>query len=613
MISTFSFANICSTFDTSSTQRPFITIKVQGVTSTWLYDTGAAANCMSLSEFRKIPPEKRPPKLPTLYNLSTASAHSLNIVGVYNMSLEMNNRKITSPVFVCSNLNQKAILGMDAIRKFGLIYSPNKNSFSFETIPICENNLFPSTLASLSTVKTVKIPALTSISIPVSVISDNAYCPPPGVTGLAHIASPTFPLLNGGPGLVQTNRFGETTVRINNCSPAEIEIPKRTKIGFLESVNPHTVREVNKDLFVAAIDSVQPPPPLPILSHEKQRFLKDLNLSVPEQEKDAYLELLLNNHDVFSKNVNDLGCATNHEHKIHLKNTLPTYTKQFPIPESYRDQLITQVKEWLKMGIVQPTNSPYNSPIFVVPKKDGTPRYVLDFRKLNANSQTDKYSMKTVEECIGDIGRSGSTIFSTLDLSSGFWQLPLEKNSQKYTAFTVHNLGQFEWTRTSQGLHSAPSQYQRLMELTTKGLQNVIVYIDDLLVHTSDHATHRQSLQQLFDRLRKANLKLNLKKCYFGSTNVTYLGFRLTPQGILPGSDKLAAVKNARPPTNVHQIRQFLGLANFFRTHIRNFSAISSPLNVLTRKDTRWRGGPLPPLLSKLLTNSDLHFAQNLL
>jgi hypothetical protein len=137
------------------------------------------------------------------------------------------------------------------------------------------------------------------------------------------------------------------------------------------------------------------------------------------------------------------------------------------------------------------------------------------------------------------------------------------------------------------------------MELTTKGLQNVIVYIDDLLVHTSHHATYRQSLQQLFDQLRKANLKLNLKKCHFGSTNDTYLGFRLTPQGILPDSDKLAAVKNARPPTNVHQIGQFLGLANFFRTHIRNFSAISSPLNVLTRKDTRWRGGPLPPPCSQ--------------
>ncbi len=128
MVSSFSLSNICSTFFNNSVNRPFITMKVQGVTSTWLYDTGAAANCMSLSEFRKIPPAHRPPRLPTLFNLSTASAHALNIVGVYNLTFSVNGRSATSPVFVCSNLNQSAILGMDAIKKLGLMFSPNKNS-----------------------------------------------------------------------------------------------------------------------------------------------------------------------------------------------------------------------------------------------------------------------------------------------------------------------------------------------------------------------------------------------------------------------------------------------------------------------------------------------------
>ncbi|MGV1013304.1 MAG: reverse transcriptase family protein, partial [Flavobacterium sp.] len=605
------FPTVCSTVSQNSVKRPFITLKVQGITSSWLFDTGAATNVMSLQAFRKIKPENRPPKLPAMLNLSTASADALKIVGVYNLSFNLNGQSIISPVYVCSNLNQDAILGMDAIKKFGLIYSPKRERFSFENEkisattfsdsyfktssdsyqPTFSDGYFsdnPSALASLSVIKTVKIPPLTSLSLAVSSLSLDHYRPPPGILGLAHVGHPSLPFLNGGPGIVETNRLGEVTVRVNNCSPAEIELKKDSIIGYFETINPSTVKEINSDLFIHTINQVDPTF-LPALNPpEKFTFLKDLNLTVPAEERQAYLDLILKNHDVFSKTKSDLGCARNFEHKIHLKNSQPTYVKQFPVPEAYRSQLELQVKEWLKMGIVQPTNSPYNSPIFVVPKKDGTPRYVLDFRKLNSNSQTDKYSMKTVEECIGDIGRSGSTIFSTLDLSSGFWQLPLEKNSQKFTAFTVHNMGQFEWTRTSQGLHSAPSQYQRLMELTMKGLHNVIVYIDDLLVHNSDHVAHRESLQFLFDRLRKTNLKLNLKKCHFGSTNVTYLGFRLTPEGILPGTDKLAAVKNAAPPTNVHQIRQFLGLANFFRTHIRNFSLISSPLNALTRKDAHW-------------------------
>jgi len=262
IISAFSLTNICSTFS-DKVARPFITLKVQGETSTWLFDTGAAVNCISLAEFRKIPPDRRPPKLPPMFNLSTASADSLKIVGVYNLTFSLQNRSITSPVFVCSNLNQNAILGMDAIKKLGLIYSPIKEQFSFETPSVNSLDNTPAHLASLTTIKSITIPPLTSVSLTVSALSNNAYRPPAGVTGLAYINSPAFPLLNGGPGLVQLNRFSETTIRVNNCSPAQIEIPKHSVIGFLENVQPQTVKEINPELYVSVIDSIRPPPTPP--------------------------------------------------------------------------------------------------------------------------------------------------------------------------------------------------------------------------------------------------------------------------------------------------------------------------------------------------------------
>jgi hypothetical protein len=261
----------------------------------------------------------------------------------------------------------------------------------------------------------------------------------------------------------------------------------------------------------------------------------------------------------------------------------------------HRELIEAQVKEWLKVGVIQKSNSKYNCPIFLVPKKDsGAFRIVQDFRKLNANTMEDKYSMRDVTECIAEIGRAESSIFSTLDLTSGFWQLPLDEKSRQYTAFNLYGFGQFEWLVASMGLSSSPSAFQRLMELTLDGIKNAIVYIDDVLVHTKTHSHHREILQSIFDRFRKANLKLNLKKCEFGSDTVTYLGFRLTPKGILPGKDKLAAVQKATPPSEVKHIKQFLGLCNFFRSHIRNFASISNPLNKLTRKDSKWKGGPLP-------------------
>ena len=149
------------------------------------------------------------------------------------------------------------------------------------------------------------------------------------------------------------------------------------------------------------------------------------------------------------------------------------------------------------------------------------------------------------------------------------------------------------------GLLGAPGSFQRLMEIVIHNLTNILAYIDDLLVHTKDHNKHLEILEQLFIRLRKHGLKINLPKSFFGAVEVSYLGFRLTPQGITPGTDKLKAVADAKAPNDVHEVRQFLGLCNFFRGHVRNFAQITAPLNALTRKDCPWKTGPMPPEADK--------------
>jgi hypothetical protein len=237
----------------------------------------------------------------------------------------------------------------------------------------------------------------------------------------------------------------------------------------------------------------------------------------------------------------------------------------------------------------------YNSPIFYVPKKQGQGlRGVQDFRELNNHSLIDKYSMKEITECIGDIGRANSTIFSTLHLTSGFWQMQLEEKSQPLMAFTIPGKGQYHWITSPMGLLGCPASFQHLMDGIMRSISHVIIYIDDLLVHTKTHKDHLKVLEQVLERLHSHNLKINLDKCFFDNKEVSYLGFTLTPEGIKPGKNKLKAIKNAEPPTDVKTIRSFVRLCNFFWTHIKNFTTIAAPLFKLTSKDSGYKGGPLP-------------------
>jgi hypothetical protein len=125
-------------------------------------------------------------------------------------------------------------------------------------------------------------------------------------------------------------------------------------------------------------------------------------------------------------------------------------------------------------------------------------------------------------------------------------------------------------------------------------IPNVLVYIDDLLVHTDMHEKHLEVLDKVLARLHKNHLKINWEKCVFGNKEVSYLGFMLRPEGIKPGKNKLKAIKDAKPPTNIKMMRSFMGLCNFFRTHIKDFALITVPLFWLTQKDSGYKSEPLP-------------------
>ena len=572
--------------------RPFVSIRIGCQSTRALYDTGADISCISEKLFRMIPPTRRPEMIPSLagQEIKSASGNFLEVKGAYTMMMNILGKNIQHRIFVVRNLSEPVILGSDFIHQHQLSYCPIRHVIYWPG-----GNQWVKGHAQLAS--EVKLAPFSVQNVKVNLYTEDGARPRQRAPMIINVISVLSPLITGGPALIEADSAGQAIIELYNCGPDTIDLPRKEPIATMENAETFVIEKLSPGVINAVTEQIAAKEARAEITPAKREFIKrnaDID-NVPSEFKDRYIDLMCKYHSVFSEEKNDIGRSDLIPHEIHLKNNDPVYVKQFKIPDTHRDYLEDQVKEWLKMGIVQPTRSRYNSPMFLVNKKDGGFRVVQDFRALNNNSHLDKYSMKDVTECIGEIGRSHSTIFSTLDLTSGFWQMTLHPQSRAYTAFTVPGMGQFEWVTSAMGLLGCPATFQRLVEAVVDKIKNVIVYIDDLIIHSNDHVGHLQTLEALFLRLQNHGLKVRLEKCKFGSHDVMYLGFHLTKDGIKPGVDKLKAVKEAKPPANVHEVRQFLGLCNFFRSHVRNFATIASPLTKLTRKESLWRkGGELP-------------------
>ncbi|MCP4459317.1 MAG: RNA-directed DNA polymerase, partial [Cytophagales bacterium] len=243
------------------------------------------------------------------------------------------------------------------------------------------------------------------------------------------------------------------------------------------------------------------------------------------------------------------------------------------------------IKDMTEAGIIRPSGSPFSSPIILIKKSDGTYRFVVDYRRLNNVTVVDNFPIPRSDETLNEL--VNVKYLSTLDLSSGFWQIPVAEDSIEKTAFVVHG-GLFEFLRLPFGLCNSPSTFQRHMAEVIRGLIGVLCYIDDIIVFSKSWEEHLQNLRALFDRLRQYDLKLKPKKCTFAASEVLYLGHVVSQEGIRPESKKLHAIQNFPVPKDVKAIRSFCGLAGYYRKFIANFGSIAAPLYALTKKNTKF-------------------------
>ncbi len=258
------------------------------------------------------------------------------------------------------------------------------------------------------------------------------------------------------------------------------------------------------------------------------------------------------------------------QHHIEMEPGVVVRSRPYWLPEHKKKVVHLELEAMLEMGVIEESHSDWASPIVLVPKTDGSVRFCVDYRKVNAVSKFDAYPMPRVDELLDRLGTA--RIYSTLDLTKGYWQIPLSPLSKEKTAFTTP-FGLHQFVTLPFGLFGAPATFQRLMDkILRPHTAYAAAYLDDIIIYSQNWHRHMVHLREVLRALREAGLTANPKKCPIGRVEVRYLGFHLGHGQVRPQIKKMAAIATCPRPKTKKEVRQFLGLAGYYRRFIPNYS-----------------------------------------
>jgi len=308
---------------------------------------------------------------------------------------------------------------------------------------------------------------------------------------------------------------------------------------------------------------------------------------LPEKGKETLETFLKEYKRIFNTSLAHLKPCNLVEHSIDIGDAQPFKINAYRISPENREQMIDCIDIMLKAGVVVPSMSPFSSPCLLVPKKDGTMRFVTDYRRLNAATKKDAYPLPRIDDLLDKL--TGAKYFSALDLLSGYWQVPLRAEDCQKTAFATIK-GLFEYRRMPFGLCNAPATFQRTVQIVLGPLigHGVEVYIDDVIIYSKTFDEHMTLMKQVFERLLKFNLFVKWVKCEFLADKVEYLGHVISAAGVATQEKKIAMINKLEAPTNIKQLRGFLGMTGYYRRFVPNYGTLSGPLNELLKKDVVW-------------------------
>ena len=380
---------------------------------------------------------------------------------------------------------------------------------------------------------------------------------------------------------IMPNRVKELPIRVMNVSEEPVRLPRGTFVTGLQPITP-----LQNEQQQYPVDQSHNGDRVSDVSDDEvvESMMAKVHESVPFDTREQLRAILRKYSSVFSKGELDLGWTDRVTHKIDTGDHRPIRQQMRRYPPLHLRAIDQHLEDMLQQRVIEPASSPWASNIVLAKKKDGTLRCCIDFRQINEITKKDAYPLPRTDQCFDAL--AGSAWFSTFDLRSGFHQVCLSPDDADKTAFITRR-GMFRFRTMPFGLCNAVATFQRLMDLVLQGLNLDIclVYLDDIVLFSVTPEQHLERLEVILQRLKEANLKLKPSKCILMQREVVFLGHVISEQGISTDPEKVKLIEQWPVPTNLKQVRGFLGLTGYYRRFVQAYSVIAAPLNDLLKKD----------------------------
>ena len=581
-------------FASTPLNNNFITASILGKTINCLVDTGSTLSCIQKSLLDTIDQDFVMYGKSNYKKVKGIGGHLIEIKGTATLPIRIGNHLFYQKFYIFDDILHPLLLGIDFLKANNCTLNFESQTIETEegepVINIIEADF---KLGLARPIKHTIIPPNSETVIPIR------------ISKVPHQKTVLFEPTNmltrkklAGAKNILTVSNGRGFCKVLNPLPSPVYVKPGHVIGKLVPIQTDSIiemqdEEITEQPFMCSTT-------LTDKNETKQKcqdykhIVDDLGISLDEsdlteEQKFKLYKFIATNRKTFAKDTSELGCANVPKHTINTGQAAPKCKRPYRVSPKIKQQIEEQVEDMLKNDIIEPSNSIWAAPVVMCKKKDGTYRFAVDYRDLNAVTEPINFPLPRLEDVIDSVGENNSKVFTVLDLKAGFHQIPLDESAAHKTTFVTHN-GAYAFKRMPYGIKNGSVAFQTAMATVLRGInfKYALVYVDDILIHSSNFDEHLLHLQNVFDRLNDANLKLQPKKCNFAAKRVEYLGHYFSKNGIEVNPSKIEAVKTYPVPKTQKQLKAFLGLTNYYRRFVKDYAKISAPLNRLLKKDTEY-------------------------